>query len=260
VAFADLVRNTNAHKAIESNQLLNLSSADDVDIEVLVSIKPDWFFVYPYGHGSYEKYTSKGIRCFPVSEYLEKHPLGRVEWIKVFAAVCGADSLAQKTFHDIEKEYLKLKEENASRFASEKPCVFTGSQEGGVWYAPPGNSFQAILINDAGGNYILSDSISNKNLTLPFESLMNIAFECDYWGRVEYSPQSLTYQKIADEDQRYKKLNAFQNKQIFYCNTNVRDYFGDAILEPHLILQDLTEIFHPSKADYKFHYFEPVFD
>ncbi len=260
VAFADLVRNANARKAIDNKELLNLSSADDVDLELLISISPEWFFVYPYGHGSYEKYTSKGIRCFPISEYLEKHPLGRVEWIKVFAAVCGADSIAQTTFQAIEKEYLQIKEENTSRFASARPCVFTGSQEGGVWYAPPGNSFQAILINDAGGSYILSDSISNKNLALPFESLMNLAFECDFWGRVEYSTNALTYAAIADEDARFKKLKAFQNNHIFYCNTNVRDYFGDAILEPHIILRDLTEIFHPSKTDCFFQYFEPVKD
>lgn len=258
VAFADLVRNSNARKAIDNKQLINLSSADDVDLELLISISPEWFFVYPYGHGSYDKYTTKGIRCFPVSEYLEKHPLGRVEWIKVFAAVCGADSLGEQTFRAIEREYLQIKEENQSRFASSKPCVFTGSQEGGVWYAPPGNSFQAILINDAGGHYVLSDSIANKNLTLPFESLMNLAFECDFWGRVEYAPQSLTYSAIAAEDERYKKFNAYKNKQIFYCNTNIRDYFGDAILEPHHILRDLTNILHPSEKEYTFRYFEPV--
>lgn len=258
VAFAELVRNTNARKAIENNQLLNLSSADDVDLELLISINPEWFFVYPYGHGSYEKYTSKGIRCFPISEYLEKHPLGRVEWIKVFAAVCGADSLAEQIFQEIEKEYLQIKEENQLRFASIKPCVFTGSQEGGIWYAPPGNSFQAILINDAGGNYILSDSISSRNISLPFETLMNLAFDCDFWGRVEYSPQALSYNAIAREDGRFTKIKAFQNKQVFYCNTNEKDYFGDAVLEPHYILNDLTHIFHPSNDGYEFRYFEPV--
>ncbi len=258
VAFANLVRNVNARKAIDANQLLNLSSADDVDIEMLLSIKPDWFFVYPYGHGSYEKYTSKGIRCFPVSEYLEKHPLGRVEWIKVFGAVCGEDALAEKIFQSIEDEYVNLKNENSKRFNTNKPCVFTGSEEGGIWYAPPGNSFQAILINDAGGSYILSDSISNKNITLPFETLIDLAFDCDFWGRVEYAENDLTYEAIAAEDNRYQKINAYKNKQVFYCNTNVRDYFGDAVIEPHLILKDLTEILHPSGGNHSFKYFEPV--
>lgn len=257
VAFADLVRNSNARAAIDNDDILNLSSADDVDLEVLISLKPDWFFVYPYGHGSYDKYTSKGIRCFPISEYLEKHPLGRVEWVKVFGAVCGQDSLADQVFADIENRYLNIKNDN-SRFNDQRPCVFTGSQEGGVWYAPPGNSFQSILINDAGANYVLNDSISNQNIALPFESLVDLVFECDFWGRVEFSSQPLTYSIIENEDSRFTKIKAFQNKQVFYCNTNQKDYFGDAIMEPHHILNDLTHIFHPSNDGYEFKYFEPV--
>ncbi len=257
VAFADLVRNSNARAAIDNKKIQNLSSADDVDLEVLISLKPDWFFVYPYGHGSYEKYTSKGIRCFPVSEYLEKHPLGRVEWIKVFGAVVGQDSLASSVFADIENKYLKIKDEN-TKANGQRPCVFTGSEEGGMWYAPPGNSFQSILINDAGANYILNDSVSNRNIALPFESMVDLVFDCDFWGRVEYSTEALSYDAIAQEDSRFTKIKAFQNKQVFYCNTNEKDYFGDAIIEPHHILNDLTHIFHPSNDGYEFRYFEPV--
>jgi iron complex transport system substrate-binding protein len=78
-------------------------------MELLLSIKPEWFTVYPYGHDGYEKYTSKGINCLPISEYLETHPLGRAEWIKVFGELCGKSKEANAVFTSIKNEYNKFK-------------------------------------------------------------------------------------------------------------------------------------------------------
>lgn len=259
VAFADLVRNQNAQTLIQTNAMINLSAGDDVAIEKLLAVQPEYFFVYPYGHGNYDKYTSKGIACIPVSEYLETHPLGRLEWIKVFGYILGKKEKAFAVFEEIKAQYLLIAEKTKQINVENTPCVFTGSEEGGVWYAPPGNSFQAQLIRDAGGNYILADSISNGNIQLPFEKLLFIAATCDYWGKVEYSTSPITVSEIIQKDSRYAQLKAIKQNQIFVCNTNETDYFGDAVVEPHILLMDLFNVFQgPPSEGYQAKYFKAL--
>jgi len=43
---------------------------------------------------------------------------------------------------------------------------------------------------------------------------------------------------------------------VFYCNAQEKDYFGKGILQPHLILEDLYQIFYPDSSSYAPHYFE----
>lgn len=259
VSFADLVRNTEARKQIDSGKIVNLTSGEDVDMEKLLAIQAEYFFVYPYGHGNYEKYTSKGIACIPISEYLETHPLGRLEWIKVFGYIMGKKELANSIFEDIKSQYLLIAEKTNQSLSENQPCVFTGSEEGGVWYAPPGNSFQAQLIRDAGGSYILNDSIASGNIQLPFEKLLYIAANCDYWGKVEYSPNPIHSDDLIKKDARYAQLQAIKTNQIFICNSFESDYFGDALVEPHILLMDLYNILQgPPHPSYVPKYFKKI--
>jgi iron complex transport system substrate-binding protein len=244
VAFADMIRNSNARGLLDNKSMINLTTSEDVDIELLLSTKPTYFFVYPYGHGNYEKYESKGIACVPISEYLEQDPLGRLEWIKVFGAIIGKVKEATEIFNRIRIEYLQTTNKIILS-SGNRPCAFTGSYEGGMWYAPPGNSFQSKLISDAGANYVFKDSIASENLAIPFEKLFSTVYECDFWGKVDFTEQGLSYQKIMDEDSRWSQISAFKNQNIFYCNTSQVDYFGDAVTEPHVLLKDLALIFHP---------------
>lgn len=245
VAFANFIRNDSIQALVQSGSIIDLAANEDVSIEKLIGIAPDWFFVYPFGYDGYEKYTSKGIKCIPVSEYLEPHPLGRLEWIKVFALFCGEFQRANDIFETAKNEYQKTAQLVASS-TENRPCVFTGSMDNGVWFAPPGNSFVGTLIQDAGASYVLADSLSNENIQIPFERLFQIAADCEFWGRVEFSTTPITYGLIQKEDPRLSKTRAFSSKNIFSCNTANTDYFGDAVLEPQVFLKDLVNIFHPN--------------
>lgn len=245
VAFASYVKNTNALQRIQEKNITDLSGADDVDMEKLLSIKPEWFFVYPYGHGNYDKYTSKGISCIPISEYLETHPLGRAEWIFAFGLVLQKWKEAESQFAQIEKAYLELRNSTSNITEEKRPCVFSGSDDSGTWFASPGNSFQGTWLYDAGAKYIFQDSISIRNISLPFEKLFAIIHGCDFWGRIDAREKDLTMKDILTEDPRFTGVKSIRDKQVFYCNTNHTDYFGDAVLEPEVVLADLISIFHP---------------
>ena len=81
----------------------------------------------------------------------------------------------------------------------------------------------------------------------------------DFWGLVTSSEEPFTKADILSMSPLYEDLNAYQADQIFVCNTQKSDYFGDAVMEPDLILADLHKIFHPqSGQDSTYNYFKPI--
>jgi iron complex transport system substrate-binding protein len=262
-AFASYVMNPEVKGLIESGDIADLSGSEDIDFEALVDLEPEVFLVYPFGDQDYNEYSNLGIKCFPISEYLENHPLGRAEWVKVIGLLTGKYQESVEAFNMIKAHYLETSNLVANMIShsesSNRPVVFTGSHSNGMWFAPPGNSFIARFLKDAGASYLFEDHESGNNVELQCEELFDIAYDADYWGKVIYEPGELTFEQIRANDQRYSQLKAFKTGQIFYCNTAESDYFGDGVMEPHIILEDLVSIFYPSLAmDSSFVYFRPI--
>lgn len=258
VGFSDMVRNKNARTLIDAGKMVNLSTGHDIDAEVVYGINPQLLFVYPFGGTNYDKYLKRGIGCVQVSEYLETHPLGRAEWIKLFGALLGEEQKADSVFNSIATAYNNLKTE-IEKTVTEKPTVFSASYSNGSWFAPPGNSFAAQSLMDAGTNYIFSDSLKTGNIVMPFEAMYERVYNVDYWGKIIFEPGNLTFDKVKSDDPRLAQIKSFKDKNIFYCNAAETDYHGDAVLEPQIILSDLVAIFHPTlMPEHKAVYFKRV--
>lgn len=244
VGFASLVRNAEAAQRIINGQMADLTAGDDISLEVLLSLQPDYFFVYPFGHNGYERYEAAGIRCVPVSEYLERHPLGRTEWMVFFGYLTGREREAQLAFNAVRTRYEVIRDSLAAATAGDqRPVVFTGSAEGDDWFAPPGQSLVATFIHDAGGRYALADSSGTANIRLPFEQLYLVAETTDWWGRITFGSGAPDALELAAGDERLLQTKAFRNGQLFYCNAATTDYFGDAIAQPEVQLRELGSIF-----------------
>jgi len=247
MAYADYVLNPAVKEHLEDEKIKSLTGADGIDQEQLIALDPDAFFIYPYERMNTQKLESAGIPCVDIAEYQEGHPLGRAEWLKVFGKLLGKEKEADSLFTSIKNRYEEL--ESIAAKSSNSPSVFTGSYSNGSWFAPTGDSFIAVFLNDAGANYIFNDSEGRDNLTLDFETLYNKAYDTDYWGKVVYEEGELTLEKVRENDPRLTTIKAFEEKQIFYCNAAETDYFGDGVVEPELILEDLIAIFHPSYVE-----------
>ena len=267
-AYADWVKSPKARMAIDSGDIIDISGEKDVDFEKVVNLNVQALLTYPYGNNDYSLLEKAGVAIIPCSEYLEEHPLGRAEWIKVIGFLTGQESEAQKVFAQIRDEYIRLSALQNRNEDQSVPEVFTGSHSNGMWYAPTKNSFIAQFIKDAGGHYLFENdpltenTAAGENLEMDFEEFMTKAAEADFWGKVVYEEDGLNYASISQEDTRYEGLKAFQQSGIFYCNASTTDYFGDAMLEPHYILKDLIHILHPGMlegdSNYQSHYFKSL--
>ena len=255
--FADRLMDTTAKQLYEKGELLNLTSGIELEPEVVFVIEPELLFVYPFGGKSYEKFLSEGIGCVQISEYLEMHPLGRAEWIRLFGLLVNKEALADSLFQQIEQRYVALRDSIANG-VDERPVVFAGSMDGDRWAVPSANSYLATLIHDAGGRYLFTDSSATGNLVLPFETFYSAASTADYWGKIIYETNPASSDVIIQGDSRLRNLPAFQKQQVFVCNTLATDYHGRALLEPSVLLNDLQHIFTKAPSEsYQPTYFQP---
>ncbi|MBL0317606.1 MAG: ABC transporter substrate-binding protein [Flavobacteriales bacterium] len=243
VGFSELIKNKHAAVAIQNGQIQNISKGYETNDEVVFSIMPDLFFIYPFGGEDPRRFLEKGIGCVQIAEYTEKHPLGRSEWIKVFGVFMHEKQMADSIFNDIKSEYEALAEKVKNSSPS-RPTVFFGSYDAGHWFAPPSNSFAAQFIRDAGGNYLFEGDTATANIIIPDEEFILKGKEIDFWGKLLTSDGSVGPNDFTMSESRFAQVRAVQSGGLFYCNTTESDYHGDALLEPQKMLADLIGIFH----------------
>jgi len=222
---------------------------DDLDYELILSLQPDVVFAYNIS-GDAVKYINKlkdlGIKVVVVGEYLEDSPLAKAEWIKFFSAFFNLEKEACDYFNLVTEEYYSLKKLTDS--VAEKPDVLVGMPWKDAWHLPGGNSYQAMLIADAGGNYLWKENSGRESFILDLESIYKKAGKASVW----INPgQSASKEDMIETDERLNLFESFKKGQIFNNNKRITkgggmDYWESGTVNPHLVLKDLIHIFHPS--------------
>ena len=255
-AYTDRLRDTAVVALAKAGHVEEIGAADGVDREKLLLLAPDALFTYPYGTKDQGR-TLGQVPVVPVSEYLEEHPLGRAEWLRAFGMLFGLETRADSLFSGIVDRYTAALASVPT--GADRPAVFFGSAWKGIWSVPSGKSYMAQLINDAGGRYLFADSIRKGNIDLGLETVLHTGAEAAYWGRSLDLREPVTAADVAGGDSRVMALPAFRNGGAFYASSAESDLFGQAGLEPAVVLRDLIGILHPQSAtERRPVYFKPV--
>jgi len=243
VTFADRVINENLLDQVAENKTVELTSGGELDFEKILALHPDVFMAYSYGESDFSRIEKQGIPVVLNMEYLEGHPLGRAEWIKLAGIITGKVELADSIYRAIESRYLALKKSASS--AKPLPSVFTGSRYNEIWYAPGRDSYIANYITDAGANYVFNNLKGAGSHEIDYETALKAISDADYWGMVTSYTKPFTMQSVLEMDKFYGNFKAFRDSNIFVCNAAQTDYFGEAVMEPEIILADMIAILHP---------------
>ena len=230
-------------KLFKENNIPELGADNAIYTEKLIELFPDVFMVYPFGSLNFSKIEEAKIPVFYNTEYLELHPLGKTEWLKVFGILFNKTDEAKKIFNDISKRYLNIAN-SISNSGTDKPIVFTGLNFSGTWHVPGGKSFQAQFLKDAGVNYVWKDDPNNNSLSLPAETVIEKCIDADYWLLVSTEKTDFSLEDLISMDPNYKYFKAVKNKNVIFCNSGIKDYFGEAIVEPDIVLKDLLYFFY----------------
>jgi iron complex transport system substrate-binding protein len=253
----DYISSEKMRRRIDLGNVTDLGIDKGMNLEVLFSLKPSLVMGYTMNSdlGQLKKIKELGIPIVINAEYLEKHPLGRAEWIKFMALFLNKEKQADSVFQIIENNYLKTLE--LVKNISSKPPVLSGIVYGDTWFLPAGQNYAARLLKDAGCNYLWSDNESNDYLELSFESVYGKAKDSELWIGVG-AYQSLHEMEAAEP--RYAKFRPFKEYTVYSNNIRKGAKGGSEFLElgylrPDIILMDLVKIAHPGLLpDYELYF------
>jgi len=230
-------------------QSLNFEKTVDLQPQLIVGLSMD------SETSKFNQFEKAGIPVLYNADWVETTPLGKAEWIKFFGVLFDQQEEANEYFQKIVTEY-----NNAKKLVSEvkeKPTVLSGSIFQDVWYAPQGESWMAVFIRDAQGDYVWKDTKGTGSLSLSLEAVLEKGMEADVWiGPGQFS----SYVGMGAGNKHYEKFKAFQQKRIYSYSMKKGEtggliFYEDAPNRPDLVLKDLIFILHPDVLpDY-----EPVF-
>jgi len=218
------------------------------NIESLLELDPDVIMTSASGIPEldvYPKLEEVGLPVVINGDYLEQTPLGRAEWGIFIAAFFDLEQQASQQFDALVQRYEEVQALAAG--VQERVTVFTNTDFQGTWYVPAGESYAAILLKDAGAEYLWEDQPGTGALPLSFETVFEKAKDADFWLNPGFAA---SLQDLLAMDARYAEFKAFQTGQVFNYNAKVTDtggmdYFESGVANPDVILKDLIKIFYP---------------
>jgi len=257
----DYISSEQVRKRINQGLVVDVGQEADVNIEKIIALQPHVMMTYTMQEeaNSYRLLNQFKIPVIFNTDFLEQHPLGRAEWIKLTGILFDKKAKADSIFSAIENQYLQLK--NLTDSVSYQPTVFSGVLYGDSWFLPGGQNYAAILFQDAGMDYVWKDDASTSFLQLPFETVLTKAGTADFWiGTASFTD----FSSLKNADKRYPLFKAFQLKNVFHYNVKLGEkggsfYLEEGYLRPDFILADLIKIAHPDKIpNHNFHYHAPL--
>jgi iron complex transport system substrate-binding protein len=244
---ANWVYDSILYQRVRNGQISDLGNDMTVSPEVIISAKPEVVMKYIYQGEEPEDKVIKGagIPIVYNIEFMEQHPLGRAEWIKLVGVMTGKKKRADSVFNSIVDNYTQLKQMAAQ--VKSKPTVLHGSSYKGTWHVAGGKSYIAQLLRDAGARYYWYSDSTTGSIPVSFENIILRQRDADVW--IGANAQSLN--EILKLEPRCKIFRAFIEGNVYHYNKRISpngglDYYESGVVRPDLLLRDFLLILHPS--------------
>lgn len=249
---------------VKAGQISEIGVAGGLNEEKIVEMAPDLVMTIAGPDGRIDHYPTleqAGIPFLINSEWVEKTPLARAEWLKLIAALLDKEDLANEKFEKIATEYNRLVSLAAA--SKNKPTVLSGLNTKDAWFMPGGDGYMAVFLKDSGADYPWKNTKTTTSLPLSFEAVYPKALQADYWINVGFDPSD-SRRTILAQDARYADFNAFKSGKMYSYNNRVNasganDFFESGNINPHIVLSDLIKIFHPELLpDHQLVYYKQI--
>jgi len=233
---------------IENGTIYDIGYEGSLNYELLLKLNPDVVFTYGImGENNIyiDKIKELGIDVIALGDYLEDHPIGKLEYLKLFGSIFNCSQRADSIYNSIKSRYFSLKESVSA--IAEKPKILLNAPWKEVWYIPGKLNYMSVLINDAGGELILSEDDASKSIAHNLEEVYQNAMIADFW----LNPNNFTsLEELRKSNPLFKNIPSLKSGKVF--NNNKRetlqggsDFWETGVIEPDVILNDLINILHP---------------
>jgi ABC-type Fe3+-hydroxamate transport system, periplasmic component len=249
VSGAGYVSNPDVTDKITKGEVKDIGYEAALNYELLIATQPDILFTYGISgqdNQHLKKLKELGIRHLVIGDYLENHPLGKLEYLKLFGALLGCYDSADSTYKVVSGRYIEIKE-SIAEFADKKAKVLMNAPWRDIWYIPGNDNYMSFLVRDAGGELLGSRPGEYISFPYGFEEIILKAYEADYW----LNPNSYaTMQELSAVSPLFSKLPVFKPGKVF---NNIKqntpqggsNFWEQGVVEPDIILKDLVTILHP---------------
>lgn len=241
---SNYTKNDEILRLVKEGVIIDLGTSNQVNTEKIINLKAELILYTPYPTIDYSNLGElSGSIMIPFPDYLESHPLGRAEWMKVIGILCEKENETTEWFNSVANRYESLSD--ICKSIENKPTVFSDLPFENQWYVPGGNSYIAQVFKDSGSDYIWHDDNSTGSLHIDAESVLLKAQNADYWRVINSYDTPFTYENLAKENELYPLFKAFKEKNLLVCNVRECGYFEQSQYEPDILLADFIYHFHP---------------
>jgi iron complex transport system substrate-binding protein len=251
----DYVSSEKTRALIDAGSVKNVGQNEKLNIEQLIELAPELIVTFGIDNNnpSIENLQKSGLKVLIQADWMEKSPLGKAEWLKLYGVLFGKEKEANQLFDNIVKEY----NDAVKLVASQKPTstVLYGSMYQDQWFVARGSSWVAQFMKDAKADYLWKDLEGTGSLGLSFENILDKAKTASFWIATG-SFKSLS--ELEKANPHYSQFDAFSNKTIYTFEGKIGATGGTIFYElspsrPDLVLKDYIKIFHPELLpDYTF--------
>ena len=189
-----------------------------------------------------EKLEETGIPVLTEWSSYESHPLGRTEWMKLYAVLLGKEELADRLFTR-QTEYVNQAAEGEN---TGKSVAFFYISSSGYAVARKSGDYVTKMIELAGGNYIFKNlgdpEKATSTVTLEMEEFYSTAKEADYLiynGTIDGGISSR--EELIEKNGLLKDFKAVKDRNVWCTNRNLfqdTTQTGLMIAEIHRILTE----------------------
>ncbi len=193
-----------------------------------------------------EMLENLGIPVFIDWASYETHPLGRTEWIKVYAAMVNKEDVAEAFFD----EQIKVLKEMEGVEKTDKTVAFFSVNSTGVVVIRNATDYIPKMLDLAGGVYIPTDvetigQSKKSSLNITMEEFYNTAVNADYLvynSTIEEPIGSLA--DLYDKSALFQDFKAVKEGHVWCTDKylyQATDIVGQLIMDFHYMLTDQDE-------------------
>ena len=243
IASAKRLFDKELKQRIEDKRIVKIGKEGNFDEELILASQPDVILISLSKRGGFEKLQDSGAPLMPYMGYEEVSPLAQAEWIKFVGLLIGKTAEANAIFSEVERNYNDVMA-MLPKYET-LPQVLYGKMHGDNWYAMGGKSFIATIVNDAAGQYFMTDDNRAGGVNLDFEEVYSKAEKADFWIIQNKEKEKFSYQSLIADDPRYADFSACKNKKVVCCDMNSTPLNELSAMEPDILLKDFIQAFHP---------------
>ena len=232
------------HEQVAKGRISDCGDGMSPVIEKIIDQRPDAIFLSPFENsGGYGKVEEIDIPLIECAEYMEPTPLARAEWMRFYGMLLGCEERADSLFAVVDSSYNALKQ--VALTSKVQRSVVLDKVTGSVWYVPGGRSTIGQMLADAQSQYPWATDEHSGSVSLPFETVLERAGECDVWMFRFSSNHLMTYRELLAEHHGYDQFKAFRNREAYGCNVELSLFYEEAPFRPDWLLNDFIRILHP---------------